>query len=139
MPRLLVVVAVVAALSACGESDDAKTPAPAVGGDERGILATVDALQAASRQDDARKICRELFTPALAKSIARASGHGCEAEVRKTLTSPDAALSVGRKIDVEGSHATATVHEQNGDTSTVGFVKDGSRWLIESVTPVKAP
>ena len=77
--------------------------------------------------------------PALAESIASASQHSCEAEVRKTLTSRDASLSVARKIDVKGSHATATVHEQNGSTSTVGFVKDGSRWRIERVTPVKAP
>jgi hypothetical protein len=140
--RLQVVGAVVvflAALSACGASDSGRKPAPSVSGDQRGILATVDELQAASRRDDARKICRELFIPALAKSIASASKHSCEAEVHKTLTSRDAALSVARKIDVKGSHATATVHEQNGNTSTVGFVKDGSRWRIESVKPARAP
>jgi hypothetical protein len=130
--------ALAAVCSACGDSDSAK-PAPAVSDDQRAILATVDALQRASRRDDARRICRELFTPALAKSIGKASKHSCEAEVHDTLTSPDAALSVGRKIDVNGSHATATIREQNGSTSAVGFVKDGSRWRIEAVTPVKAP
>ena len=122
-----------AALGACGGSDD--KPAPNSSDDTRGILATVDALQTASRQRDARRICQELFTDALAKSIRDASEHTCEAEVRETLTSPDARLSVSRDVDVKGSHATATVREQNGKTSTVSFVKDGDRWRIERVTP----
>jgi hypothetical protein len=129
-------VAVAGALGACGGSDDAK-PAPAASDDQRAILATIDALQTASRNDDAGRICNELFAPSLAKSIQRASKRGCEAEVRKTLTSPDAQLSVARKIDIKGSHATATIREQNGNASTVGFVKDGRRWRIERVTPVK--
>jgi hypothetical protein len=135
--NLSVVVAAIwpaAALGACGGTDD--EPAPNLSDDTRGILATVDALQTASRQGDARRICRELFTDALAKSIRDASKHTCEAEVRDTLTSPDARLSVGREVDVKGSRATATVREQNGKTSTVSFVKEGDGWHIERVTPV---
>ena len=136
--RNLTVVAAIwpaAALGACGGSDD--KPAPKLSDDTRGILATVDALQTASRDGDARRICRELFTDTLAKSIRRASHLSCEAEVRDTLTAPDARLSVGRDLEVKGSRATATVREQNGNTSVVSFVKEGDRWRIERVTPVK--
>ena len=124
------------AMGGCGGSDDAKR-APAASDDQRAILASIDALQTASRRDDAGRICNELFAPSLAKSIRRASKRSCETEVRKTLTSPDAQLSVAREIDIKGSHATATIREQNGNTSTIGFVKDGRGWRIERITPVK--
>jgi hypothetical protein len=133
-----VAVALAVALAACGDSNSAKST-PAVNDDQRGILATVDALQTASRRNDAARICNELFTSALAKSIQSASKHSCEAEVRDTLTSPDAELSVSRKIDIKGSHATARIREQDGTTSAVSFVKDGGRWRIERVAPVKQP
>ena len=137
--RLLTTAVVAATVAGCGGSDETKQPAPSVSGDQRGILATVDALQTASRRDDARRICTQLFTKRLATSIRESSKQSCEAEVHETLTSPDAQLSVARKIAVKGSRATATVHEQNGKVSTVSFVKDGDRWRIERVTPVKSP
>ena len=130
-------VALSAVLAGCGGSDSSK-PAQAVSGDQRAILATVDALQTASRQDDGRKICRELFARSLAQSIRDASKHSCEAEVRDSLTSPDAQLSVARKIDVKGSRATTTIREQNGNTSKISFVKEGGSWRIERVTAVKS-
>jgi hypothetical protein len=131
-----VAVGATAVLAGCGGSGDAK-PAPTVSGDTRGILATVDALQTASRQDDAARICGEIFAESLARSIRHASKRSCEAEVRATLTAPDARYSVGRDIQVTGSRATATVREQNGNTSRLSFVKQGERWRIDRVTPVK--
>jgi ketosteroid isomerase-like protein len=125
-------------LGACGGGDD-KKPQTAVSGDERAILATVDALQTASRRDDAERICTDLFAPSLADSIRRASKHSCQAEVHDTLTSPDAQLSVARKIAIKGPTATAAVREQNGKTSTVTFVKQGDRWRIARITPAKSP
>lgn len=135
---VVVAIAVATPLAACGGSEDPEPP-PGVSDDQRAILATVDALQTASREGDARKICEEIFTPGLARSIRRSSGRGCPAEVRRTLTSPDAQLSVARTIDIEGSRATTTVREQNGNTSTVRFAKVGDAWRIERVTPLKTP
>jgi hypothetical protein len=137
--RTLLAVAFVAAaaVAGCGGSDE-KEQGPVVSDDQRSILGTLDALQAASRRDDAGKICKELFTESLAKSIADASEHSCEREVRDTLTDPDARLTVGRAIKIEGSRATATVREQNGKTSKLTFVKDGERWRIERMEPVKS-
>ena len=128
-------VAAVAALVGCGGSDEPKR-APKVSDDQRQILAAVDALQTASRQNDARRICHELFATSLARSIRKSSKQSCEAEVRDTLTAPDAQLSVARKIEIKGSRATATVNEQNGRTSAVSFVKAADGWRIERVTPV---
>jgi hypothetical protein len=139
VPRLKALAATltaVAALSGCGGADE-PDDAPAVSDDQRGILDTVDALQSASRAGDARKICDEIFTETLARSIRKASKQSCQAEVRDTLTSPDAQLSVGQKIEVKGSRAKATVREQNGNTSTIELVKEGDRWRIERVIPVK--
>src|SRR4051794_34615669 len=128
-----------AALAGCGGSGDAKpAPAPAATGDQRAILSTVDALETASRREDAGTICNEIFTRSLARSIRQASKHSCEAEVRDTLTSRDAQLSVGRKVDVRGTRATATIREENGNTSTVSFVKDSGRWRVEGDTPERA-
>jgi hypothetical protein len=139
--RTLAMVAAAAALAgplgACGGSSNRPDPAPAVLDDRREILATVDALQTASRDDDARRICHELFAASLAQSIRKSSKRSCEAEVSHTLTSPDAQLSVAREIDVKGVRATGTIREQNGDTSRVSFVKDSGRWRIERITRVK--
>lgn len=137
--RFGAVAAAATALASCGGSDNAKPAPAAVSDDQRAILSTVDTLQTASRQDDAARICNDLFTPSLAQSIRRASRHSCQAEVRDTLTSPDAQLSVSRKIAVKGDRATATVREQDGDTSTVAFAKVDDRWRIERITPLTSP
>jgi hypothetical protein len=134
---LATVIATSAALGACGGSDDGKEPS-AVSGDQRGVLSTVDALQSASRQGDVGRICDDLFTEALAKSIQEASKHSCEDEVRGTLASPDARFSVEQNIVIEGSSARATIREQNGNTSTVDLTKQEGRWRIARVTPAQA-
>lgn len=128
---------VTVSLTGCGGSDP-KKPAPAASTDQREILETVDALQTASRQDDARTICREIFTRNLARSVQSASKHSCEAEVHDSLTSPDAQLSIARKIEIKGSQATTTIRERNGNTSAITFLKESGRWRIERVTPVKS-
>jgi len=103
--------------------------------DEGAILGTVDALQSASRRGDGAAICRELFTPRLARSIAAAAKHSCAAEVRRTLFSPDTSISVQRDVRVTGARATAVIREQNGNVSTLSLRRDGGRWRIDAVTP----
>ena len=128
---------VAAAVAGCGGSDDyEEEPAPRkLSGDQRGILGTIDLLESASRSGDAEQICEVIFTETLARSIRRASGHSCVAEVSDTLTSPDAQFSVSRKIEVDGPRATATIRERNGDVSTVRLVNEGGTWRIDGVTP----
>lgn len=136
LKRVPLVVMVLAAFSGCGGSDDDN--GPVVPSEQRAILRTVEDLERASRQGDARTICRELFTKTLAHSIARAAGRSCAAEVRATLVSPTAQLSVGRRIKVSGSRATAIVREQDGDTSSVALRKQGDRWRIDRIEPAKS-
>src|SRR4051812_6873621 len=92
---LLAALAAATVVAACGDSDG-EQKAPAVSGEQRAIVSTIDALQSASRQGDAGRICNEIFTETLARSIRRASRRSCEREVRETLTSPDAQISVRR-------------------------------------------
>jgi hypothetical protein len=141
LPSLAVVLAV-AALPGCGGSD--KQPAPAekpsasVSGNERGILATVDALQTASRKGNGQKVCADLFTPRLAKSVAAAAKRSCAQEVRRNIFTPDAEISVGRQIEVVGNRGTAVIREQNGNVSKLSFVKQSGEWRIDRVTPQKS-
>jgi hypothetical protein len=144
VPSLAVVVAAVAALAGCGGSAKdspsvQKSPqaVSAVSGSERGILATVDALQTASRKGDGRMICGDLFTPQLVKSVETAAKRTCAKEVRKRLFTPDAEISVGRDITVNGDRGTAVVREQNGNVSTLSLLKQSSQWRIDRVAPVK--
>lgn len=131
---------VAAAVAGCGGSDDdaeEEQEPPQISGDQRGILGTIDSLESASRSGDADQICEEIFTESLARSIRRASGHSCQAEVRDTLMSPGAQFSVSRKIEINGPRATATIRERDGDLSIVRLVKEGGSWRIEGVTPKK--
>jgi hypothetical protein len=97
-------------------------------------LATVDALQAASRKGDGEGVCADLFTPALVKSVEAAAHRSCAKEVRQRLFSRDAAISVSRDIEVSGNRGTAVVREQNGNVSKLSMIKHNARWRIDRVT-----
>lgn len=132
----------VAALAGCGSSDNgspaAPKTAPAVTVGERGILATVDALQTASRKGDGRAVCVDLFTPRLVKSVEASAKRSCAKEVRKRMFAPDAEISVGRDIKVSGDRGTAVVREQNGNISKLSLVRQSAQWRIDGVVPQKA-
>jgi hypothetical protein len=140
VPSLAALIAI-AVLGGCGgsgkEPSSADKSSQLVSGSERSILATVDALQTASRKGDGRAVCADLFTPQLVKSVEAAAKRTCAKEVRKRMFTPDAALSVGRDIKVRGHQGTAVVQEQNGDVSRLSFVKQNAQWRIDRVTPVK--
>jgi hypothetical protein len=141
MPSLAVVVAVTA-LAGCGSSDNAppsaKKATPAINGSQRGILATVDALQTASRKGDGRAVCVDLFTPELVKSVEATAKRSCAKEVRKRLFAPNAEISVGRDIKVTGDHAVALVREQNGNVSKLSLVRQSAQWRIDRVIAQKS-
>jgi hypothetical protein len=132
----LVLLSAAGLLAGCGSSSDEKA-APTVSGGERGILATVDQLQTASRAGDGKRICSDMFTHRLVASIETSAGRSCAKEVRARLFSPDEEIAVGRDIRVEGSKATATIREQNGNVSKLFMVKQTGRWRIDRVQPVQ--
>jgi hypothetical protein len=125
-----------ASLSGCGGSDDKQTTS-ATGVDQRGILATVDSLQTASRAGDGATVCSRVFTTSLVHSIERASKRSCAAEVRKNLFRRNTSFSLQRNITVKGDAGTAVVREQNGNVSTLHVVRQDGAWRIASVTPAQ--
>ena len=139
----MLTVAFAATAGACGGSDaknKATTPKPATAASsgQRSVVATIDELQQAAQQGNARKICGEIFTRKLARSIRAAAKRSCAVEVRERLLTPRERISVGRDIRVSGDHATAVIREQNGNTSTLFLVKQGGRWKIERLRPVRS-
>jgi hypothetical protein len=144
MRKLFVAVAafaVAATLGGCGGSDKKEAPkkSPAVSSEQRSVVATIDQLQSATQAGDARKICSELFTQELARSIKAAAKRSCTTEVKAKLISTHERISVGRDIRVKGDRATAVIREQNRNTSTLFLVKRGGRWKIERLSPVQSP
>jgi hypothetical protein len=104
--------------------------------DQDAVEQVLSDLETASREGDAARVCEEIFTPKLAASVSRSSNSGsCESEVRSQLFSPDAAIEVQNIEGPDGSDATATVEEANGNVSTVHLVKQDGQWRIRSVTP----
>lgn len=131
---VLVGLLVATALAGCGGSDDEQTTA-AVQDDQRGILATVDALQTASQAGDGAKICSSVFTKSLVRSIEKASKRACAAEVEEKLFKAGESISAERGITVAGNAGTAVIREQNGNVSTLHLVRQGDAWRIDRVTP----
>ncbi len=133
----LAVLAASIPLAGCGGSDKAPPTPTTVSGDQRGILGTVEALQVASRNNDGRGICSDIFTAQLVRSIETTAKRSCVKEVSDTLVSPDAAISVGRDIEVTGSRATATIREQNSNVSKLFLLKQAGEWRIDRVVAQK--
>jgi hypothetical protein len=124
---LLVAVAAVGVIALRGGSS---------GSDEDQVREVLTDLQTASRDGDGNRICNELFTPKLAALVSASSDTGsCTAEVKNQLFSPDAQIEVQSVEVPDGSNATATVEEANGNVSKVFLVKQDGQWRIRSVTP----
>ena len=124
---LLLGLGAVVALSGCFGGGDSS--------DRDKIDQVMSDLQSASRDGDGTHICQEIFTPKLAALISRSAKSGdCATEVKAKLFAPNAKIDV-ENIDVpDGSNATATVKEANGNVSKVYLVKQGGEWRIRSVT-----
>jgi hypothetical protein len=136
--RAFAILLAAAALPGCGGSDDDATktqPPSPVGGDQRAILETIDELQSASQRGDGRKICNELFTPQLARSVRKAAKRSCATEVRLRMFRSDASIAVQRGIQVTGSTGMAVIREENGNVSTLHMLKRAGTWEIDRVTP----
>ena len=139
-PRLCAGAAALSAalfLGGCGGSGEPPTASKAspVQGDQRAILDTDDALNTAGRQGDGGKVCDQLFTAGLKRSVEVSAGRGCAAEVKRSLAAPDEEISLQRDVEIAGSRASAVIREQNGNVSTLHLVKQGGRWRIAAVSP----
>lgn len=122
-----------AGLTGCGGGSSASQQKAS---DEKDVRQVLTDLQTASRDGDGTRICTQIFTPKLANSVTRSATSGsCATEVRKKLFSPQAQIGIENVNVPDPANATATVKEQNGNTSTVFLVKQSGRWRIRSVQP----
>ena len=120
------------AVSSCGGSDDETTTRP--NGVEANVRRVLSDLQAAAVAGDGKRICAQIFTPKLAKSVATSAKSGsCAEEVRRNLFSPATTLRVQSVTVADGANATAIVKEASRRTSTVFLVRQSGRWRIRSV------
>ncbi|HEX8158349.1 MAG TPA: hypothetical protein VF526_13275 [Solirubrobacteraceae bacterium] len=125
----------------CGGSDktastqsQTSTQPPSLQLSQRGVLATIDELQIAARAGDAGKICKELFTANLRRSIGAASKRTCASAVRKQFDR-NTSISVGRDFQVDGAKAKAVIRDQTGRTATLYLLKQGDAYRIDRLAP----
>jgi hypothetical protein len=129
----LTAVALALALGLGGCGGDSKDEGTS---DMKAVAKVMSDLNTASRSGDGERICSQLFTPKLAKSVSTSSSSGaCDVEVKSKLFSPEAKIIV-KNIDVPDEvNASATVREANGNISTIFLVKQSGQWRIRSVAP----
>jgi hypothetical protein len=131
LPALLATSAALAG-GGCGGSDDEGTTQRSA--DETSVRKVLSDLQAAAVAGDGKRICTQIFTPKLARSVATSAKSGsCPDEVRRNLFSPTTKLAVQSVTMADHANATALVKEASSKTSTVFLVRQSGRWRIRSV------
>jgi hypothetical protein len=123
--------AVVAATGVgCGGGGSGKTKG-VTGPNTEGVLITVLSY---GRAASAKEIC-----PLLSQSFRKQSGGGdparCASVGQKTLCPCVSQSLATNSIDVNGDKATAKVTRQDGTSRTIGLVREGSGWKIDSIGP----
>ena len=118
-------------VAACGDDSNGDETV-----DVKAVAKVMSSLDTASREGDGKRICSQLFTPKLAKSVRTTSASGdCAKEVKSKLFAPDAKISIKDIAVPDEVNATATVKESSGNTSTIFLVKQDGQWRIRSVAP----
>ena len=132
--NVLAAFAAVVSLASCGGSGAESDEPDAT--QENAVRFVLADLQAASRDGEGDRICNEIFTPALADSVTSASKTGsCAKEVEQELFTPQARIVV-QDVELDTpTEATATVTEQNGNSSEVSLVEQGGEWRVSGVQP----
>lgn len=133
--------ALVAALSAgalmvaCGDDDDdVNSNADDYSGQEAEVAQLVDDFANAGRDGDGDRVCDEIFSDELAKSVERAAGQSCPSEVEDNLREGEYELQVDT-LEVNGDTATVAATDQEDRKSVFHIEKVGSEWRITRVTP----
>jgi hypothetical protein len=126
----LLTAAVAATAVGCGGGGSSKAKG-VTGPNTEGVLITVLSY---GRAASAKEVC-----PLLSQSFRKQSGGGdpakCATVGQKTLCPCVSQSLAANSIDVTGDKATAKVTRQDGTTRTIGLVREGSEWKIDSVGP----
>jgi hypothetical protein len=128
----LAVAALAATVVGCGGHDPLGPNAKRFHGDRRAVAAVVDDLVGAAHDGDTHRICREIFTSALALAVAERAGSSCEAAVRRDLVVGREQIRVLR-IVVKPPQAQATVREVRGKRSRLVLLRHDGMWRISAI------
>jgi hypothetical protein len=135
MRRTLASIAAGALLVAGCGGDDKPEPgknAKHYFGDQRDVAQVVDDLVGASRSGDTKRICSEIFTDRLEKTIGAQAGGSCEAQVKRQLAHPTEDITI-QQLAISGTRALVTVKEQTQKTSRLVFARVGDSWRLDAI------
>jgi hypothetical protein len=124
----VLVAAVAATAVGCGGGGSSKAKG-VTGPNTEGVLITVLSY---GRAASAKEIC-----PLLSQNFRKQTGGGdpakCASAGQKTLCPCVSQSLATNSIDVNGDKATAKVTRKDGTTRTIGLVREGSDWKIDSI------
>ena len=122
MRRWCAPVVIVLAVAGCGGSDDS--------GDETDVKAAVNGFYAALERKDGKRACAALTKSARDEILSiDGSGGSCEKELVQQFGGSHPPRIVGVEIDGD----EATVQLQNGEGGNATLIKQGDRWMMDSV------
>jgi len=105
-------------------------------GEERRVAAAVEALQEAGQDDDARRICTAVLTPARARALRP----NCVAAVEQAVDDADSFEVNVTDVTVRGATATARVEVgRDAEVRTFRLVRQGRNWRIDALGTPPAP
>ena len=117
-------------LAACGGGDESN--AERFDGDKKQVAEVIDELGAAAREGDTKRICEDLITVDLQRSVRETAGTSCAQEFEENIVGDDTRYTVDT-IDVIGSQANAKVTDQDDRKSAIALVKLDGDWRIASI------
>jgi hypothetical protein len=130
------VLATVALAAGCAPSTSSSSNSTSkFSGDARQAAQTVEDLQAAAKDGENDKICRQLLSSSFAGQLA-AHGRSCPDAVDAAVKDADTIDMTVEKVDVTSGKATARVKLQTGKTdrtATFQLVRENGRWKIQSL------
>ena len=101
-------------------------------GDQKAVSDVVGDVSKAARGKDDGKLCTQLFTASLARSIANGRAD-CRSELRKAISDADDFDLQVRAVTVTGQKATAQVRQgDKGRVATYAFERQGNGWRVAS-------
>ena len=125
------------AAAACGGEDPGRN-AERYEGAKRDVAQVVDDLEAASRSDDATKICKEILSEELARRIETQTQTTCEDRLKRQIVSKERRFDV-KSLRVEGDdRARARVQDQAGNASILELRKRDDAWRIAEIEAVSS-
>ena len=132
MRRTAGALAVTLALAGCGGGDDGDGADDRAADEQAAVVAVVAELGAAAREGDTKRICEDLITIELQRSVRQASGTSCAKEFEENIVSDRTRFEV-EAVQVQGSNASAAVVDQRSRRSTIVFQRVGSDWRIARI------